>query len=934
MEKTVVVRFILNGEEVEARVDPEITLLRYLRDERRLTGTKNGCSTNHCGACMVLLNGLPTKSCLLPLTRVAGKKVETIEGLSKPEALHPIQAAFLATGAVQCGFCTPGMIISIRGLLDRHPEPTAEQIREALKDNICRCTGYVKIIDAVRLAARWIRHPEEIRSQTGAMGLGQSVPDRDGEAKVKGCLAFADDMYIEGMLYGKILWSRYPHAEIMAVDTAMTKEVPGIHAVLTAADVPGHNGMGSLKPDQPVLCRDRVRFVGDAIAVVFAVTPAAAEMALQQIKVDYRELPGIFSPQEALKSEAPLLHVGGNICKHLLHEEGDIETGFRQAAVVVEGHFETPFVEHAYLEPEAGIGLVDENGLLTVYAPTQFPFEIRKQLAAMLSLPEEKIRVIVTPLGGAFGSKLDNTVEALLALGAYHLRRPVKITLTREESIRLSTKRHAYWMDYRLGLDSAGHLVAVDAKLLSDAGPYTALSPRVIDQACIFACGPYRVPNVRVEGWAVYTNNANGSAFRGFGINQAAVAVESLLDEAARKLGLDPFEIRLINALKIGDKTIAGEILQASVATQATIQAAREALLEELPALKARKVPGKRIGIGMASGFKNVGAGKGKVDDAGAIFILQPDGRVLLRASAVDMGQGIRTVLVQVAAEVLGLDDQLFDIITGYTALTLPHGGAVGERQTLITGKAVELAAREFKTKLLQKAAAHYELPLEHLQLKGREIIDQNGDSIILLAELSRRLQEAGEKLEVQYYYTAPKTFALADREARHTVPAGEYRNYPAYAYTTQVAVVEVDETTGQVKVLKIIAAHDCGRAINPQKIEGQIEGSCVQGLGYALSEAYILDKGMPVTRTFKQLRVPTIMDIPDIRCLLIEDPEPAGPFGAKGISEVATVPITPAILNAVYDAISVRIYTLPATPDKVLAGLRSKLAGHKGLTL
>jgi len=757
--------------------------------------------------------------------------------------------------------------------------------------------------------------------------LGQSAPDRDGEAKVKGCLTFADDMYIEGMLYGKILWSRHPHAEILAVNTAMTKEVPGIHAVLTAADVPGHNGMGSLKPDQPVLCRDRVRFVGDAIAVVFAATPAAAELAVRQIKVDYRKLPGIFSPQEALKPDAPPLHVGGNICKHLLHEEGDIEAGFRQAAVVVEGHFETPFVEHAYLEPEAGIGLVDENGLLTVYAPTQFPFEIRKQLAVMLTLPEEKIRVIATPLGGAFGSKLDNTVEALLALGAYHLRRPVKITLTREESIRLGTKRHAYWMDYRLGVDSAGHLVAVDAKLLSDAGPYTALSPRVIDQACIFPCGPYRVPNVRVEGWAVYTNNANGSAFRGFGINQAVVAVESLLDEAARKLGLDPFAIRLINALKIGDKTIAGEILQASVATQATIQAAQEALLEELPALKARKAPGKRIGIGMASGFKNVGAGKGKVDDAGAIFILQPDGRVLLRASAVDMGQGIRTVLVQVAAEVLGLDDQLFDIITGDTALTIPHGGAVGERQILITGKAVELAAREFKTKLLQKATAHYELPFEHLRLRGREIFDLSKGSAIPLAELAGRIKEAGEELQVHYYYTAPKTFALADKEARNTVPPEEYRNYPAYAYTTQVAVVEVDETTGQVKVLKIIAAPDCGRAINPQKIEGQIEGSCVQGIGYALSEAYALDKGMPVTRTFKQLRVPTIMDIPDMQCLLIEDPEPAGPFGAKGISEVATVPITPAILNAIYDATGVRIYTLPATPDKVLAGLRSQRA-------
>lgn len=918
------VRFILNGDPVEARVKPDTTLLRFLRDGMRLTGTKNGCSTNHCGACMVLVDGRPAKSCLMLMQRVAGRRVDTIEGLARSGEIHPIQEAFLASGAVQCGFCTPGMVISTKALLDAHPEPTGDQIKEGLKHNICRCTGYVKIIEAVKLAALWMKNPSLAGASIPGRGLGRPAPDIDGEAKVRGGLVFADDICLEGMLHGKILWSAHPHAEILSVDTSGAEKMPGVIAVLTAGDVPGHNGMGSLKPDQPVLCRDRVRFTGDAVAVVFAESAARAGAAVKEIRVDYRPLPGVFSPGEAIRPGAPVLHGSDNVCKHLVHEVGDVREGFGRAALVVEGRFETPSVEHAYLEPEAGVGVI-EGGVVTVYAPTQFPFEMRKQLSAVLNLPEEGIRVVATPLGGAFGSKLDNTVEALVALGAYRLGRPVKIALTREESLRLSTKRHPYQMDYRAGFDAGGRIVAVDARLMSDAGPYTALSPRVIDQACIFSCGPYRVPNLRVEGWAVYTNNANGSAFRGFGINQAAVAIESIIDEAARRLGADPFEIRLKNALELGDQTISGEMLRVSVATRATIEAARDALRKEIPAIEAGRKAGRRIGIGVASGFKNVGAGKGKVDDAGAIFCLKPDGRVLLRASAVDMGQGIRTALVQLAAEVIGVDETAFDIITGDTALTIRHGGAVGERQTLVTGKAVEIAARLFSEKLLEKAAEHAGVSPGGLRISGCAVLDAGGGRVISLADLGRKLSECGEELEVSHYYVTPKTYALADKEARLTVPPGEYRNYPAYAYTTQAVVVEVDEAGGQVKVLKIIAAHDCGRAINPQKIEGQIEGSCSMGMGYALSEEYALKEGIPVTRSYGQLKVPTIMETPEIECILIEDPEPDGPFGAKGISEVATVPVTPAILNAIYDAVGVRIRSLPATPEKILEGLGRK---------
>ena len=722
------------------------------------------------------------------------------------------------------------------------------------------------------------------------------------------------------MLHGALVWSAHPHAEITALDVEPALALPGVRAVLTARDVPGHNGMGSLVADQPVLCSDRVRFLGDVVAVVVADSEAEARTAAETVTVVYRALPGVYSPQQGLEPGAVKLHEGGNTCKHLLHEVGDIQEALSQAALVVDGHFETPFVEHAYLEPEAALAYVDEDGI-TIKAPTQFPFEMRRQLAAVLDVGEERVRVICTPLGGGFGGKLDNTIEAVTALCAHVLRRPVKITLTREESLRVSTKRHAYFLDYRVGFSADGGLLGVDARLLSDAGPYTALSPRVIDQACLFACGPYRVPNVRLEGWAVHTNNANGSAFRGFGINQAAVAIESIMDEAARRLGLSPFEIRRRNALRVGDTTVSGEVLRTSVTTLATIDAAEQALAERLPEIEAARAAGRRLGIGVASGFKNVGAGKGKVDDAGAIFTLRADGSVLLRASAVDMGQGIRTALLQIAGEALGCDARDIEIITGDTKLTMRHGGAVGERQILISGKAVELAAVEFRTALIEKAASIRAVSAEGSTLRDGVVWGSEGP-LLTLEELAEAFHARGETLEVSHYHVSPKTYSLADAEARANVPVGEYRNYPAYAYTTQVAVVEVDEAGGHVKVLDIIAAHDCGKIVNRQKIEGQIEGSCAQGLGYALSEDYPVEQGVPSFHSYGDLKVPTAEDMPRIRCLLIEDPEPSGPYGAKGVSEVATVPVTPAILNAIYDAVGVRVRRLPARAEVIMQAL------------
>ena len=941
---TITVNFKINGEAIsssaptkdslldyldEKRLSPTITnrlsLMKYLRDDLRLTGTKNGCGTNHCGNCLVLVNGVPKKSCLLQMKSLQNAEITTIEGLTENGDLHPIQAAFINSGGSQCGFCTPGMVIATKALLEKNPNPSEAEIRKGLEDVICRCTGYNKIIDAVKMAARSLAQSDEIQVLE-AGGLGTSVMDIDGVQKAKGTLPYADDIYIEGMLFLKAVWSAHPHAIITSLDTTEAEAVPGVVRVLTSKDVPGLNRFGVIKRDQPLLAAvgEKVRFIGDAIALVVAENDLAAEKGAKLVRVGYEVLPGVYTAANALKPDAPQLFEDGNVCKHLVHTVGDPARGLAEADLVVEGHFDTPFVEHAYLEPEAGVSYW-ENDLLVVKAPTQFPFELRLQLSEIFNLPEEGVHIICTPGGGAFGSKIDATVEPLLALATFVTGRPTKMTLTREESLFRSTKRHPYSMDYRVGLSNDGQILAVDCHLLSDAGAYTDLSPRVIDQACIFACGPYEIPNIRIEGWAVYTNNVKSSAFRGFGINQVAFAIESLLDEACRRLELDPIEMRLKNCLRAGSKTASGEILRHSVAIEETLIAAREAVANDMPRIRQQVTPGWKLGVGVASGFKNVGAGKGKVDDAGATFTLLPDGRVQLRVSAVDFGQGIRTTMAQIARNVLPIGPNKLVVISGDTVLTHKHGGAVAERQTLISGSAVEKAAFAFKDTLLQKSAEVFKVPVGEVMLVENGVATTSTEQHMGLNELADELDKRGEKATNSYVHVAPKTFALADHEGRKTVSPEDYRNYPAYAYITQACAVEINPNTGQVRMLKVWAAHDVGKAINPQKIEGQVEGSCSMAVGYALTEEYPMENGYPKAKTFGDLGLPTIHDMMPVKVLIIEKPDPNGPFGAKGISEVATVPLTPAVTNAIFDALGVRMYQLPATPKRILAALKAK---------
>lgn len=889
------VSFILNGRRVEIEPNEGMTVLSYLRNVEHLMGSKLGCGTGHCGACTILLDGQPTRACLLKLSRIDGKCVTTIEGLqSEDGSLHPIQTAFLEMGAVQCGFCTPAMVLTAKALLDANPTPTRSEICKAFSHNYCRCTGYTKIIKAVEFARDLLfakvqdDQPllEETRYVVQGGGeqqhfkvLGKRCLDWDGRQKVSGGLLFADDMTREGMLIGRPVFSEHAHAVIVDIKVEDALAVPGVVAVLTSSDVPSVNGFGMVVADQPVLCKDEVNFVGDVVALVVADTEKAAQEGARRVKVQYETLPGTFD------IDTPKAQ--GNVIREIYHTQGDFESvRDEKDLLVLKGHFETTWVEHAYLEPESVISY-PENGKLVVMTPTQAPFELRRQIANVLALPLQAVRVIVTPLGGGFGGKGDATVQPLCALAAHILACPVKITLTRKESLSMSTKKHPYHMDYEIGLDREGSLRYVDADLVSDGGPYANLSPRVIDQSCIFAVGPYRVGAGRVRGRCIRTNNVLSSAMRGFGINQVSFAMEVLLDQAAEKLGLDPFVLREKNAFVPGDQTFSGEVLSESVGMVDTIQACREDVQKVLALYRGMYPNGsKALGVGMASCFKNVGAGKGRVDNAGATVSRSSGGRFSLAVSGVDMGQGFRTAMAQLASETLGVPIDMIDVLNGDTDVTSIHGSAVGERQTLVSGMAVMKACQ-------------------------------------LFLDTSKGMPD-GEPFSVHYDHEAVRTFSLGDEEGRRSVPPGQYKNYPTYTYATQAVILEVDKASGKVQVLDVIVSNDAGRVLNPTILEGQIEGCCSMGIGYALSEQFKMQDGIPLSTTFGALGVPRMDTTPAYHISFIEDPEPFGPYGAKGISEVGTVPMTAAILNALHDALGVRINTIPATPEVILAALQA----------
>ena len=899
------VTFILNGQTVTAEYEGRMTVLKYLRNVECMKGSKEGCSTGHCGACSVLIDGALARSCVTLLKTLAGKSVETIENLPNDAMLPVIQRSFLDAGAVQCGFCTPGMIMAAKALLLRNPSPTEEEICEGLKHNYCRCTGYVKILEAVKLAAARLRGEDvtldavQVNDTTEIVtGKGQTVPeiegrfvgksvwDVDGLAKTAGTLRYCDDFEAdefgaERMLHGAFVFAPVPHARLDRVDYSAAERAPGVVRVVTYRDVPGLNKIGTWTPDQPAFCEDEVRFLGDFVAMVVADTEEHARAAVKLVKIEYTELPGIYTMAEGVKADSYIVRTG--------RETGDVDACKADPEIVkVRVSKDIQPQDHVCMEPVSAIGYA-KDGKVTVYACTQAPFEVRRMLAKNLAMAEENIRVVATPLGGGFGKKCDSFLEAPAAVAALCCGEPVKVTLTRQEDMIVTTRRHGYHTDYEIGFTKDGKFRYLESFMFSDGGPYEAESYGTLMTGCLMSGGPYIIPNVRVDARCIRNNNLQGGAFRGYGINQAAISIETALDEMAEKLGIDPFELRRRNAVYPGSTSVGGEVLESSMGMHDTIDLCETAVREALREYEGQYPNGtKRLGWGVASGFKNSGVGKGIfIDDGACKLTLDGEGKLHMIVSGTDMGQGFRTAMVQIAAETLRMDMEDIDIVIGDTDITIPTGESVSERQTLCDGRAVYEACR-----LLQK-------------------------------ELEERPPQPGESRYAEYYFRAPECFAIGNFKGAEEKGV-KYRNFPAYAYATQAAIVEVDIATGKVKLLKVIAAHDVGRAINPRIIEGQMQGSVSMGQGYALTEGHPTKDGYPVKKLYGQMGLPKAEDTPCYKLILIEDPEPIGPYGAKGVSEVATVPITPAILNAVSRAVGVRINKVPASPEVILEAIRT----------
>jgi CO/xanthine dehydrogenase Mo-binding subunit len=757
--------------------------------------------------------------------------------------------------------------------------------------------------------------------------IGKPIPRHDAWEKAFGLTAYAADFFLPEILYAKVLRSRFPSARIISIDTSKAERLTGVKAVLTAKDVPKNESVtrfgqthavgGGFEGLYRVLADRKVHFMGEAVALVAAESEEIAEKALKLIKVEYRELPGVFDPLEAMTPDAPEVQEGrSNIITHYEVTKGDVGKGFSEADVVVENTYRVPFVDHAYMEPESGVAWIDENGVITIRVSTQV-IEHFRGIADVLNLPHNRVRVIGTYVGGGFGGKEDITVESFLALLTYKTRRPVKLTYTREESILCHSKRHPYVMTYKTGAKKDGCLTSLQAKLVSDAGAYVYLSPWVLLYSMVDAAGPYRIPHVKIDGYTVLTNNTFTSANRGFGAPQVCFAYESQIEELARQLKMDPLEIRKINYLEKGEALATGQILEHAVALRETTEKAFQALGE--------RPPGKgnlKIGRGIASGMTSYGRMIFLHDTSRSHVSIEMDGSVTIRAGVQDIGGGQASSLCHIVAEVLGVPLEDIKIYIADTALTPLAGTTTATRQLYMSGNATLMAAKEIRGTLLKKAGEMMRIDPQRLDLADREVIDAGGSGKSLsLIEVVRACASDGLPLYNVALYKAP--FRNLTQYERI-----EGQVFPDFTYGSHAVEVAVDDETGEVQVLKLIACFDVGRAINPLSVEGQLEGGAIYGMGYGLTEEVVLEKGVTLTPSFSEYLLPTSMDLPDVETILIESGDGVGPFGAKGVGEPSVCSVAPAIANAVYDAVGIRIYDLPLTPEKIVRALRKKREG------
>jgi CO/xanthine dehydrogenase Mo-binding subunit len=752
--------------------------------------------------------------------------------------------------------------------------------------------------------------------------VGKPVIRRDGEGKVTGETKFFSDMILPNMLWASVARSRYPHALIKNINTAKAQAVSGVVTVLTYKDVPGLNGYGIIVPDQPVLCYDRVRYLGDAVAVVAAENKEAAEKAAQLVEVDYEPLPVVSDPTEAMRADAPRVHEKGNIQRHAIVKVGNIETAFKKAVAVVENTFHTGRQMHMFLEPEAGLGMLDNQGRVVLYVGGQSPYRDQMQVSRALGIEPEQIRVISTPVGGAFGGKEENTVQIHLALLVMKTKRPVKLAWTREESGVAGMKRHPMTVTTKTAADKNGKLLANKVRIVADTGAYASLGPTVLDVAIENSCGPYRVPNIDVDAYLVYTNNGVAGAFRGFGAPQVNFAMETNMDLLAEKLGLDRIEIRKKNALREGDVGPFGYKMLGSVGIHETLLKAENSdIWRNRGEYKSSpEKPWCKRGVGVAAAVKGFGFGA-LPDFAAASIQITPTGKFVVGISCPEIGQGAVTAYSQIAAEALRCD--LGDVyIASADSELAPDTGTSSASMALVRGgNAILAAAPKMQDVLLETATKILGVDQKEVILKESCVaLTEKPEKAVTYAEIAHYLHSSGSETKVTAGFNVPRV----DKPVEGSIEIPHW----SYMYGSAVALVEVNTLTGVTKVLKFFLSTDSGKIINPQSYTGQCEGAVVQGLGFALTEETQIENGLIKTNNFTTYIIPTICDVPDIQVEPVETYEKIGPFGAKGLGEIGTIPVGAAIANAIYDATEARVFTLPATPERVYGAIQEKKRG------
>jgi aldehyde oxidoreductase len=901
--------FTLNGKKVGVSAAPHVRLSRVLRDELKLTGTKVGCDAGDCGACTVLVDGEALCACLIAVAQVEDRAVETVEGLTRTNTVTgKLQASFLHHGAAQCGICTPGMLAAATALLQTDPSPSEGQVADALGGVLCRCTGYRKIIAAVLDVGAEAKNP----SPPAGEAIGSRITRLDGLAKVEGSDIFGADACPDDVLTLRAVRSPHHHAAFEIGDIeAFIAARPGVVAVFTAKDVPGRNCYGVIPSfaDQPVFAEGETRFRGEAIAAIVGDPAAMDALDIATFPVSWRPLVALTRMDEALDGAAGRIHAARpeNILTYGRVARGDAVSALAMADVVVEGEFETGFVEHAYIEPEAGFAR-RVGDRMEIQACTQAPYMDRDDVAGLLGIPPQGVRIIPTAVGGGFGSKLDLSIQPFIAVAAWHLGRPVRMVYSRTESISTTTKRHPSVMRVRVGATRDGKLLAMDFCGDFNTGAYSSWGPTVANRVPVHASGPYFIPHYRAYARAVHTHLVPAGAFRGFGVPQCAIAQEQLYDELSDRIGMDRLEFRILNALTNDLPTVTGQVLGKGVGIKACLEALRERwrkAREAAATFNAAKSGPKRRGVGIAGMW--YGCGNTSLPNPSTIRLgLKSDGRLALHQGAVDIGQGSNTVITQICADAVGAPVGVFDLVSADTDQTPDCGKTSASRQTFVTGKAAELAGRDLRARILRQTNA------------GENAVIHFGEAVLTVEDGERVRTLALRDLAADargYVVSTEQTF---DPPTTPLDENGQGEPYALYGFGAHMAEIEVDCELGTVKVLKITAAHDVGRAINPTLLEGQIEGGIAQGLGLALMEEFHPGRG----ENLHDYLIPTIGDVPPVESILIEDASPVGPFGAKGIGEQALIPTAPAILNALRDAAGIRLRKVPATPDRVRAAI------------